>query len=58
MYPCYKTSDHPKWQNVRHWFEDEHAVTKDNIDDERSPVIPKPDLSGEKFEEPVSTDET
>ena len=43
MYLCYETSDHPKWQNVRHWFEDEHAVTKDNIDAEGSPATPKPD---------------
>ena len=53
MYLCYETSDHPKWQNVRYWFEEEHAVTKDNVDAEGSPVTPKPDLSAEIFEEPA-----
>ena len=43
----------PKRQNEHHWFEVEHAVTKDNADAEGSPVTPEPDLSAEMFEEPV-----
>ena len=54
---CYKTSDHPKWQHVRHWFEDEHAIDKKSIDGEGAPKTPKPDLDAKLFEYPTEPDD-
>ena len=57
MYTCYKTADHPKWQSVRHWFEDEHAIDKKSIDAEGAPKSPKPDLEAKLFEDPKEPDD-
>ena len=54
---CYKTSDHQQWQNVRHWFEDEHAIDKKSIDVEGAPETPKPDLDAKLFEDPTEPDD-
>ena len=50
---CYKTSDHPKWQNVRHWFADD----KKSIDVEGAPETPKPDLDPKISEDPAEHDD-
>ena len=49
----YETSDHPKWQSVRHWLEDVHAMDRKNIDGKGVPVTPKPDLDAKLFEDPT-----
>ena len=54
---CYKTSDIPKLQKMRHWFEDEHAIDKKSIDVEGAPETPKPDLDAKLFEDPAGHDD-
>ena len=41
---------------MRHWFEDDHAINKKNIDSEGAPATPKPDLDAKLFEEPTAMD--
>ena len=57
MCMSYRTSDHHKWQNVRHWFEDEHAIDKKIIDVEGAPETPRPDLDAKLSEDPAEHDD-
>ena len=41
---------------VRHWFEDDHAIDKKNIDSEGAAATPKPDIDAKLFEESTAMD--
>lgn len=53
MHLCYKPSDHPEGQRARHWLEDGHVETKDNVNAEGSPGTLAPDLRTGIIEELV-----
>ena len=48
---CYKESDHPKWQGVRHMFEDNTDFAPEKVDAEGAPETPKPELDPGLFED-------
>ena len=55
LYLCFHSSNHPKWQAVRHFFQDKEPNAK-NVDEEGAPETPKPELDPGLFQDNMDQD--